>query len=102
MGGLGLACQNTWLNVIYKRGEFFMDEDKASVDVAKSLPGGQEVIKTSLSFKKGIIAGILILILILAVGLLLGYALGSALTADYYGEILKECQERAAGCLTLA
>ena len=72
--------------------------DKESIDLVTPLPTGEEVIKTKITFKKGIIAGILILGLILAIGILIGYGLGQYSAASYYSELLAD---QAKKCIIL-
>jgi hypothetical protein len=67
-----------------------MDADKETLDLVTPIPSGEEVIKTRISFKKGLIAGILILILILAIGVLVGYGIGQYTTSSYYSQVLAD------------
>jgi len=90
-----LALADPWLDAYITGGALCMDQDKTSVDLFKSVPSGAEVIKTSVTFKKGIIAGIIILLLVLCIGVLLGYAIGSSMTTQHYTNLLQECQNRS-------
>ena len=71
-----------------------MADNKESVELAKSLFTGEETIKSTISFKKGMIAGVLILILILCIGLLIGYGIGQGVATDHYTRLLTECQNK--------
>ena len=71
-----------------------MEADKETIDHIQNCKDDEEVIKTSIGFKKGVIAGILILILILCVGALIGYAVGTSFSASHYNALLLECQNR--------
>lgn len=75
-----------------------MEVDKESLELTVPLPSGEEVVKTQIAFKKGVIAGILILVLILAVGVLIGYGVGQYMTSAYYSQMLAE---QAKKCIML-
>lgn len=70
-----------------------MEKDQERVELAKDLFTNQEVVKTSIGFKKGMIAGILVLVLILCIGILIGYGLGINAAASHYSDLLLECKE---------
>lgn len=67
-----------------------MEADKSTMDFTETLEGGEEVIKTQIAFKKGIIAGVLILVLILAIGILIGYSIGQYITTNHYTALMAE------------
>ena len=71
-----------------------METDQERVRIAKNLFTSEEIIKTNLSFKKGIIAGLLILALVLCVGILIGYSIGANIATDHYSKLLLECQDQ--------
>ncbi len=72
-----------------------MESNKERVEVGKTLiPGlpADEVIKTSIPFKKGVIAGLLIVLLVLCIGVLIGYGMGQYIATEHYARLLAECQ----------
>ena len=67
-----------------------MEFDKEDLELTKELPSGKEVIKTRISFNKGMIAGIMILIIVVCIGILIGYGIGEFVAAKFYTVQLAE------------
>lgn len=75
-----------------------MDSDKETLELSKTDNTGQDVIKTQIAFKKGLLAGVLIMILILSIGVLIGYGIGQYVTSNHYVALLAE---QAKKCIIL-
>lgn len=75
-----------------------MDFNKETLELSKTDNTGQEVIKTQIAFKKGLLAGVLIMILILSIGVLIGYGIGQYITSNHYIALMAEQAEK---CLIL-
>ena len=72
-----------------------MEGNKETLQLNKDVLKGEEFIKASVPFKKGVIAGILILILILCIGIVIGYSIGQGIATDHYTRLLQECQNKS-------
>jgi hypothetical protein len=95
---LPMATTDLWNNDSIRIGVVPMEPIKESVELAQKIPSGEDIIKTQIGLKRGMIAGVLILILVLAAGVLLGYSIGTNIATEHYSALLDECHRT---CLPL-